>query len=67
MRESVARAGDFVLLLLVLVAIENLVVGITYRNRLVAAWEMGIARTHISPMVLALLAPVAITFGVAEA
>jgi arylsulfatase A-like enzyme len=43
----------------VLLAIENLVVGLGWRSEFVGTWEMGTARAYVSPIALALLVPVA--------
>jgi arylsulfatase A-like enzyme len=44
----------------VLVALENLVVGIAYRTELVASWEMGHARLYLSPIALGAVFPLAL-------
>ncbi|MDF2698343.1 MAG: Choline-sulfatase, partial [Labilithrix sp.] len=45
----------------VLLAIENLAVGIGYRAEFVSSWEMGSARRFLSPIALALSIPVALS------
>jgi arylsulfatase A-like enzyme len=44
-----------------LLALENLVVGFGFRAHFVGAWEMGSARSHASPIALALAFPTAIS------
>lgn len=45
----------------VLLAIENLAVGLGYRSEFVGTWEMGSARLYLSPIALALSLPVALS------
>lgn len=45
----------------VLLAIENLAVGLGYRAEFVGTWEMGSARLYLSPIALAISLPVAIS------
>ena len=45
----------------VLLAIENLAVGIGYRSEFVGTWEMGSARLYLSPIALAISLPIAIS------
>ena len=56
------RTGGVLAGFILLLALENLVVGVGWRHLFVAPWEMGIARTHASPIALALLAPIALAF-----
>lgn len=44
----------------VLLAIENLAVGIGYRSEFASSWEMGSARRYLSPIALALSSPIAL-------
>jgi len=52
-------AGNVVVAWLVLLAIENVAVGLGYRRLFVAPWEMALARKYVTPIALALLAPAA--------
>ncbi|OJY24197.1 MAG: hypothetical protein BGO98_20175 [Myxococcales bacterium 68-20] len=45
----------------VLLAIENLAIGIGYRSEFVSSWEMGSARLYLSPIALALSIPIALS------
>jgi arylsulfatase A-like enzyme len=45
----------------VLIAIENFVVGLGYRSEFVSSWEMGSARLNLSPIALAISIPIAIS------
>lgn len=45
---------------IVLLAIENVAVGVGYRSEFVGTWEMASARTYLSPIALAVSIPVAI-------
>ncbi len=44
----------------VLLAIENVAVGVGYRSEFVGTWEMGSARLYLSPIALAVSVPVAL-------
>jgi arylsulfatase A-like enzyme len=45
---------------IVLIALENLAVGLGYREQFVGSWEMAAARYFLSPLALALTLPVAV-------
>ena len=45
----------------VLLAIENLAVGLGYRSEFVGTWEMGSARLYLSPIALVISLPVAMS------
>jgi arylsulfatase A-like enzyme len=53
--------GTVLAAFIVLIAIENLVVGLGFRSEFVGTWEMGSARLDLSPIVLACSLPIAIT------
>ena len=55
----VVACGNVVAAWVVVLAAENLAVGLGWRRLFVASWEMGLARTYVTPLALALLAPVA--------
>ncbi|MBS2020352.1 MAG: sulfatase-like hydrolase/transferase [Deltaproteobacteria bacterium] len=54
-----ADVGGVLAAWLVLLAIENLVVGIGYREHFVGSWEMAHARMYASPIAFALAPPLA--------
>jgi len=47
---------------ILLLAIENLAVGLGYRVEFVGTWEMGSARLYVSPIALAASIPIAVAF-----
>ncbi len=49
-----------------LLAAEHLAVGIGYRRLFVATWEMGLARTLVTPVALAALLPLAVVLALAK-
>lgn len=49
-----------------LLAAEHLAVGIGYRRLFVAGWEMGLARTLVTPIALAALLPLAVVLALAK-
>ncbi|MEO8797844.1 MAG: sulfatase-like hydrolase/transferase, partial [Polyangiaceae bacterium] len=49
-----------------LLAAEHLAVGIGYRRLFVASWEMGLARTLVTPVALAALLPLAVVLALAK-
>lgn len=55
----VVAAGNVVAAWVLVLAAENLAVGLGYRRLFVASWEMGLARLYVTPLALALLAPLA--------
>ena len=48
------------------IAAEHLAVGFGYRRLFVAPWEMGVARTLVTPIALALLLPLALVVALAK-
>ncbi|HRG99641.1 MAG TPA: hypothetical protein PLR99_25515, partial [Polyangiaceae bacterium] len=59
----IARAGRVLLAWALLIALENVVVGVGYRHLFVGYWEMAAARVHLSPLLLAALVPAALTLA----
>ncbi len=49
----------------VLLAVENLVVGIGWRAEIAGAWEMGVVRAHVAPLALAASIPIALALVLA--
>src|SRR5689334_22921628 len=56
----VSQAGMVLAAWAILLAVEHVGVGIGYRSLFVAAWEMALARTHLAPVALAALLPMAV-------
>lgn len=63
-RSFLVDIGGVLAAWLVLLALENLVVGIVYRDQFVGSWEMGHARLYVSPVAFAFAPPLA-AFAVA--
>ncbi len=60
-----ARAGRVLLAWALLIALENVVVGVGYRHLFVGYWEMAAARVHLSPLLLVALVPAALALACA--
>jgi len=58
-RAGLVDIGGVIAAWIVLLAIENLAVGIGYRDHFVGSWEMAHARMYASPVALALAPPLA--------
>ena len=58
-RAGLVDIGGVIAAWIVLVALENLVIGIGYRDHFVGSWEMGHARMYASPVALAVAPPLA--------
>lgn len=54
------RAGEILVVWAVLVALENVVVGVGYRRLFAGYWEMAAARKCLSPMLMPALVPFAL-------
>ncbi len=59
-RRVSVRAGVLVLAFVLLLAAENLAIGIGYRRLVAGSFEMGMARLYASPITLAALVPLAL-------
>lgn len=57
------RGGRLLLVWGLLIALENVAVGVGYRELFAGYWEMAAARTHLSPLLLSALAPLALAFA----
>ncbi|WP_394839168.1 sulfatase-like hydrolase/transferase [Pendulispora rubella] len=59
-RAALPRIGTILLAWVALLAVEHVAVGFGYRALFVGTWEMGAARTFVSPITLAMLLPGAV-------
>ncbi len=59
-RTFLVDVGGVLASFVVLLALEDLTVGLTYRRQFVSSWEMMMARTCLSPILLAATVPLAI-------
>lgn len=59
-RMFLVDVGSVLAAWILLIALENLVVGIGWRDQFVGSWEMGHARNYLSPIALACATPAAV-------
>ncbi len=57
------EAGGILVAWVALLVAENLLVGIAYRDMFAGSWEMGLARTHLSPILFAALVPASLVLA----
>ncbi len=57
------RTGHVLVAWIVLIALENVIVGVAYRHLFAGFWEMGLARRYLSPLALAALLPLALALA----
>jgi arylsulfatase A-like enzyme len=55
-----AKSGSVLAAWVLLLAVENLIVGLAWRDLFAGSWEMGAARTRVSPIALGALLPLAL-------
>ncbi len=60
MKRVALDVGGVLAALLVLLLLEAIVVGASFRSEFTAAWEMGQARNHLTPIALAAMIPLAL-------
>ena len=60
-------AGSVLAAWALLVAAENVVVGLRYRDLFAGSWEMAVARTRVSPIALGAVLPLALVAPLAFA
>jgi arylsulfatase A-like enzyme len=60
------RAGCVLVAWFVALAVENVVIGVAYRDVFAGSWEMALARRYLTPLALGALLPAAIAVSLAS-